>query len=104
MEPFTVLNGQFLIVAGTHFIRGDSNGDFTLDIADPTYTLADLFLGGPAPQCRDAADANDDGRLDIADAIATLGFLFNGRAALPPPSSEPGEDPTVDDLACFPRA
>jgi hypothetical protein len=64
------------------FIRGDLNGDATLDISDPIATLLHLFGGGPAPDCRDAGDANDDGALDIADALYALDFLFRGGPAL----------------------
>ena len=82
------------------FLRGDSNGDLEHDIADPVHTLGFLFLGGPEPECADAADADDDGAILISDAIVSLGFLFLGGAALPPPSRVAGSDPTADDLSC----
>jgi hypothetical protein len=83
------------------FLRGNSNGDVAVDISDAVYTLAFLFLGGPSPSCRDAADANDDGAIDISDAVYTLAFLFLGGPAPPPPGpTVPGPDPTEDALPC----
>jgi hypothetical protein len=84
----------------TPFIRGDTNGDSNLDIADAISILSFLFAAGPAPSCEDAADANDDGAVDIADAIAVLSHLFGGAGDLPEPFGECGEDPTEDELGC----
>ncbi len=53
--------------AASDFVRGDSNSDGRLDIADGIHVLGYLFLGASAPSCFDAADANDDGAVDIAD-------------------------------------
>jgi hypothetical protein len=80
------------------FIRGDSNGDDTLDLSDAQNTLNHLFLGGRRPRCHDAADANDDGAIDVSDAIATLDFLFLGRASFSAPFPALGKDPTPDSL------
>lgn len=83
------------------FIRGDSNGDQTVDISDAINTLGFLFLGTGRVQCQDAADANDDGTVDISDAIRVLDFLFVGGTQIP----EPGPylafvDPIEDSLDC----
>ncbi len=82
------------------FIRGDSNMDKTVNIADAINTLQFLFAHGTPPPCRDAADTNDDGKIDIADAIYTLGVLF--AHATPPKAPYPGcgVDPTNDALTC----
>ena len=45
---------------GTRFVRGDSNGDGAIDIADAIAVLSYLFAGGRALDCDDAADVNDD--------------------------------------------
>ena len=58
-------------------MRGDSNADRTLDLADPVDTLAFLFRDSDAPMCPDASGANDDGRLDLSDPVVTLIFLFH---------------------------
>ena len=83
----------------TPFIRGDVNGDSTINVADAITTLAYLFTGGTIP-CDNAADSNDDGTLNIADAIALLGYLFSGTTPPPPPFPDCGIDPTVDALEC----
>ncbi len=82
------------------FMRGDSNADGTVNIADAIYVLGFLFGGEEPPPCRDAGDANDDGAINIADAIATLGHLFGGEGNLPAPFGVCGTDPTGDGLDC----
>jgi len=82
------------------FVRGDSNGDASVNISDASATLGFLFLGNGAVPCSDAADANDDGAIDIADPIATLQYLFLGGASLPAPFPQRGGDPTPDALGC----
>ncbi|MBI4606364.1 MAG: hypothetical protein HY721_30735, partial [Planctomycetes bacterium] len=92
-----------LLRAQQGFLRGDSNGDRTLDISDALYSLGFLFLGTAPPACADAADANDDGQVDISDASFTLGYLFLGSKEPPAPGpSGAGPDPTPDDLGCGP--
>ena len=86
-----------LVVGG--FLRGDSNRDGSVDVADPVYTLAFLFSGGPGI-CPDAMDANDDGDVDIGDTIYCLSFLFSGGLAPPPPHPNEGQDPTADSIGC----
>jgi hypothetical protein len=99
IRPLTT-DGEVLVRAAASFIRGDSNADRAVNIVDPIYLLANLFQGGQAPPCADAADATDNGRLDISDAIAVLVFLFQGGDDLPPPHLDPGPDPTFDELTC----
>ena len=82
------------------FLRGDANRDSAIDLSDAVAVLGDLFLGSDPLGCRDAADANDDGTVNISDPVAVLMMLFAGGAPLPPPSGEPGSDPTEDELSC----
>jgi hypothetical protein len=83
------------------FLRGDSNADSALDIADAICALTYLFIGDAIPTCLDATDANDDGAIDIADPIAVLSHLFAGSGPLPEPFGECGVDPTVDEVGCL---
>ena len=84
-----------------HFVRGDANASSDINLTDAVVTLNHLFLGGPAPDCLDAADADDNGDLEITDAVYTLNFLFLGGTAIPEPAGvECGVDPTADDLGC----
>jgi len=83
--------------AGEGFIRGDSDGNGTVNIADATNTLGYLFLGSREPLCFDAADTNDDARIDIGDPVFTLNWLFSGGPDPPPPGGLAcGTDPTAD--------
>jgi hypothetical protein len=86
------------------FLRGDSNGDLSVDISDAVHILTALFLGGGAPACADAADADDSGALDLSDAVSLLGYLFLSGDPPPPPGpgGPPGPDPTPDALGCGP--
>ncbi len=82
-----------------YFVRGDSNADWGVDIADAIFTMQYLFLAGPEPVCLAAADANDDDAVNITDVITTLGMLFgggftSGSYGLPSPWPNPGYDLT----------
>jgi len=82
------------------FVRGDANGDGTIDIADPIEILGYLFGGGVVGSTS-ACDSNDSGAVDIADPIYILSYLFS--VGLPPaaPFPEPGPDPTPDAFSCI---
>jgi hypothetical protein len=97
--------GAVYVVFGTgaeaRFIRGDSNFDVLVNLADAVNTLGFLFMGGLEPLCEDALDTDDNGILEITDAVRLLNFLFLGAAAPPPPFPEAGVDPTAKDaLGC----
>ena len=100
-SSFVFVDGRINIVPdGTPFVRGDSNADRGINIADAVFSLNHLYLGGEVPACPDAADSNDDGKVDISDPVATLNYLFRGSFIIPPPFGAPGGDPTSDDLGC----
>jgi hypothetical protein len=82
------------------FVRGDSNGDLTVEMADAVWTLGYLFTGDEPPICYDAADTNDDGRLNISDPVYTLQYLFLAGAQPPPPFPGAGSDETEDGMTC----
>jgi hypothetical protein len=85
---------------GALFLRGDSNRDSQLNIADAVATLNHLFREVPTT-CEDASDVDDDGRLGLTDALDLLNFLFQSGVEPPPPFAAPGRDPTPDDLTCI---
>lgn len=94
-------SGDCLTQLDHAFLRGDSNGDGSVDISDAIKTLGVLFLGEGEIACQDAADSNDDGVLDISDAISLLVHLFLGTVSLPAPGPERcGMDPTEDGVYC----
>jgi hypothetical protein len=82
------------------FLRGNANGDASVNISDPAFLLNRLFRSGPAPRCDDAADVNDDGRFNISDPIFLLEALFKGGQQPPAPYPQAGDDPTADTLEC----
>ncbi len=85
----------------SRFLRGDTNADAAIDIADAIFILSCLFGDGPVPSCLDAADANDDGAIDVSDAIYVLHYLFVNGPRIPRPHPGCGIDPTVDALGCL---
>ncbi len=94
------------VIERSRFVRGDSNHDRDVDIADVIFTLSALFRDGEWFACADAADANDDGGIDVSDAIYLINFEFKDGPPPPPPFPQPGLDPTPDphtiggDLGC----
>jgi len=86
---------------GKRFLRGDSNGDNVVDIADPIHTLLWLFAGGTVPGCLDAADSNGDVGVDLTDAVFTLDYLFRSGSPPEPPGPEKcGPGPVRPGVGC----
>jgi hypothetical protein len=89
------------IPAQTRFLRGDVDGNASVDMADALKLLWFLFLGGNTLDCADAADADDSGAVEITDAIGVLRYLFAGGPTPPAPGpADCGEDSTADALGC----
>jgi hypothetical protein len=81
------------------FRRGEVNGDSQVNLTDAVFILYQLFWGGPAPPCLDAADADDSGDLTLTDPVFMLNHLFRGGPAPPAPGTqECGADLSVDAL------
>ena len=83
------------------FVRGDCNGDGSVEIGDSIRIFGFLFLGEAAPACDDACDLTDNAIHDISDGIYLLSFLFLGGPAPAAPFPSASIDPTPDDgLLC----
>jgi len=95
----TMVPSQIFISDGL-FLRGEINGDTSVNIADAMFLLAQLFIGGPVSTCADASDVNDDGSVNLADPIRLLAYLFSGGEAPDAPFPACGVDPTADMLGC----
>ena len=67
--------GYFSEKGGT-FLRGDVNGDGSVNISDVT-ALIDLLLGGGTIS-NSAADCNQDGSVNISDVTALIDHLLSG--------------------------
>lgn len=79
------------------FIRGETNGDLSVDIGDAVTILLFLFEGRPSVPCLDALDVDDTGQIDVSDAVILLQYLFLAGAPPSAPFPQPGPDPTGDD-------
>ncbi|MGE4632887.1 MAG: hypothetical protein AAEJ47_07610, partial [Planctomycetota bacterium] len=62
---------------------GDANNDLTSDVADMTYLLMWMYLGGPGMDCYQAGDLNGDDTANLADAVYGLYYLFVPGSATP---------------------
>ncbi len=62
-------------------LRGDSNGDLTVDIADLIYMVDYSFNGGPDPILIEASDVDCSGSVDISDLVYMADFMFSGGPA-----------------------
>jgi hypothetical protein len=69
----------------TALLRGDVNGDFSVDVADVFYLINNLFAGGPAPASACQADANHDSAKSVNDVFYLINYLFAGGPAPAPP-------------------
>jgi len=97
-----VINYEDLIM-----VRGDSNLNYKVDMADALMINNWLFSGGVAPPCLNQADANDDGRVDVSDSTFILNWLFMGGPAPPSPGPyntacklDPGVNPGCSSGPC----
>jgi hypothetical protein len=95
----TMIPAQIFFSDGL-FLRGEINGDISVNIADAMFLLTQLFSGGPAGTCADASDVNDDGSVNLADPIRLLAYLFSGGEVPDAPFPACGVDPTADMLGC----
>ena len=88
---------------GPRFLRGDSDGDGDLALADAVFLLAGLFEEQRVDNCPASSDANSDGGIDISDAIYLLAYLFRGGPSPAAPFPDCGPDPGVDQtpLSCL---
>jgi len=99
-----ILNANITLSTGdapppeVSILRGDSNDDAKIDIADAVYIIAALFRDGPAISCPDAGDANDDGNLDSSDATFVIAYRFMNGPSPAPNGCE--VDATEDALTC----
>ena len=75
------------------FVRGDTNEDGSITIADAINLLGVLFSGVPT-NCLKALDIDDDGAANIADAVNLLGYLFTMGSDPAAPFPMCGQDPT----------
>ena len=84
-----------------HFVRGDVDFDHKYALPDVVLIALHLYSSQSIP-CQDAADTNDDGSLGLEDLFFLASFMYEQGPPSPPPvPSQPGPDPTPDDLGCL---
>jgi hypothetical protein len=77
------------------FIRGDTNGDGSVTVADAAFLLSNLFFGSPRSlPCEAAADFEDDEFISITDALRILEFAAGSGNAPASPYPVSGPDTT----------
>jgi len=67
------------------YLRGDVNGDQTIDLGDVLHLISYLYKNGPAPDPLWVGDVNCDGLVDLGDVLYLINYLYKGG---PPPCSE----------------
>ncbi|MEE2856841.1 MAG: hypothetical protein VX949_05535, partial [Planctomycetota bacterium] len=83
------------------FIRGDINGDLSIDLSDPILLLEELFGASQGLDCQAAADLDADGQVQLDDVIVSLGHIFLANPAqLPAPFPYCGTDGSIGALPC----
>lgn len=67
----------------SHYLRGDANGDQTIDVGDVVYLVNYLYRSGSAPDPLWTGDANCDLVTNVGDIVYLINYLYRGGA--PPP-------------------
>lgn len=67
---------------------------------DAVQILSHLFLGGPTPECQEAADVDGDGEIALRDAVGILDFAFRGGDAPAEPFTQKGFGNVNSELPC----
>ncbi|NIN01403.1 MAG: hypothetical protein GTO24_25915 [candidate division Zixibacteria bacterium] len=76
---------DFVTIRYFQVLRGDANGDGSIDGSDVVYLINYLFRSGDVPDPLEAGDANADGVIGPGDVVYLINYLFrNG-----PPPCEP---------------
>ena len=96
----SLISGQINFVDMPTFIRGDTNSDGLINVADGIFLVQYLFINGTLPFCFDAADANDDSGLDVSDFIYLIFYQFMDGPSPQAPFPGCGIDTTEDGLFC----
>ncbi len=62
-------------------VRGDANGDGTVESGDVVFMINYLFRGGAPPDPLPAGDSNCDGVVGSGDVVYLINYLFRGGPA-----------------------
>lgn len=95
---FLLLSGTAPLCGMSTFVRGDADGNGSVNLSDAVEILKGLFVASSFTECPDAADTDDDGAFNLSDAVFLLNHLFAGGPAPPAPFPESGVDLSPDTL------
>lgn len=84
------------------FVRGDTNGDGVIDVADIVFVAKWAAAVGVVGTCSAAADTNRDLSVDIADAVYLASYLFAAGAPPAAPFASCGQGGPCDSYAHCP--
>ncbi|MEM7231042.1 MAG: hypothetical protein AAF517_02635 [Planctomycetota bacterium] len=85
------------------FIRGDADGNGSINVSDAIVILRELFSGEPPRfNCLSARDSNANGQIELTDGIRVLWFLFDPLrpGAIRPPNEACGTVPPGSRASC----
>ncbi|MBI4604565.1 MAG: hypothetical protein HY721_21595 [Planctomycetes bacterium] len=82
------------------FVRGDTNVDRKVNIADAVWIVNELLRRGPRSVCPRAGDANADGLYDLSDAMFLVQWMFLSGRIIPRPYPTCGTAPGPKELDC----
>ncbi len=60
------------------YLRGDTNGDFLVNVSDAVYLINYIFISGPEPLPLESAEVNCDGEVNVSDAVWIINYIFTG--------------------------
>ncbi len=73
----TLRASGFITIKGR--LRGDSNRDGTVNVADLTLLVDFLFRSGQLPEPLELSDVNNDGSVNILDLTKLVDYIFRGK-------------------------
>jgi len=73
---------DYTTIKYVHFLRGDADGDGTVDAEDLVYLIHYLYINGPPPvPILQVVDVNCDGVIDLGDILYLIAYLYKGGPA-----------------------
>ena len=67
-------------------IRGDADGNGTINIGDAVWLNDYIFIGGDPPPCMEEGDVDGSGTINVGDPTYLIYYLYFGG---PPPADCP---------------
>ncbi|MEW5924103.1 MAG: FG-GAP-like repeat-containing protein [Candidatus Zixiibacteriota bacterium] len=68
-------------VEGWHYLNGDADGSWTINLLDVTFLINYLYKGGPSPEPLNSGDANCNLTVNILDVTYLINYLYKSGSA-----------------------